>query len=76
MRTDDDDLRVIAGHLRLDIMAELPMNFVTVSPGPQPRSRKGIFNEISGSIKLGKMPHISLAYFTRQFLEIRAKLLA
>src|SRR5882724_8437905 len=84
MCADDDDRRrtrdrrslLTAGNFCLDVATRLPAYFVAVSSGPQPGSRKRIFDEIGSGIELWVMPHVALANFSGQLLHIRAKLFA
>src|SRR5215470_1010237 len=82
MRADDDnrrrtgDRRSLRGpdYFSLNVVARLSAHLVGLSSGPQPGSRKRIFDEIGSGIELWIMPHVALADFSRQLLHIRAEL--
>jgi hypothetical protein len=60
------------GNFRLDIVTRLSLHLVGVSSGPQPGSRKRIFDEIGSGIELRMMPHVALADFSRYYLDVLA----
>src|SRR5205814_9833721 len=73
MGADQKNLWTGAGNLDLDVVAGLPAQVITLSPRMKSGARKGSFNEIGSGIELRTAPHVSLAEFSGEFLDIGAK---
>src|SRR5438067_11013484 len=75
MRPDEDDIGTSAGNFYFDIVTDLSVQFITITPRMQTGARERIFNEVRSGIQLLIAPHISLADFARKMSYVVAQLL-
>src|SRR5947207_12716993 len=76
MCADQKNLWTGTGNLDLDVVAGLPAQLITVLARMKSGARKRVLNEIGSGIELRIAPHVSLADFAGEFLDIGAKLFA